>query len=200
MALSTWPTRCLGLWFVQLTHDKVELAHDKAVGRKQERNKGHEHQKFCQGPAQHNCPSVSVIAKPRTGPDKVELFQHQPSLTNQSVCCLIRWAKNYLWPSGRNPSQRRRTVATTGAAVNSQSRYHCEGLEQTLDKVIDQMALKGIFVLTKNSSCINAAAARNHGEDQTSIYETHLEIIALFFKAIAKDTLQSSGIWSCTSH
>lgn len=97
-------------------------------------------------------------------------------------------------------------MATAGTAGNSQSharlqsRYHCEGLEQTLDKVIDQMALKGIFVLTKNSSCINAAAARNHGEDQTSIYETHLEIIALFFKAIAKDTLQSSGIWSCTSH
>lgn len=131
---------------------------------------------------------------------KVKLFQHQLSLTNQSVCCQVRRAENYLWPSGRNPSQRRRTVATTGAAVNSQSRYHCEGLEQTLDKVIDQMALKGIFVLTKNSSCINAAAARNHGEDQTSIYETHLEIIALFFKAIAKDTLQSSGIWSCTSH
>ena len=97
-------------------------------------------------------------------------------------------------------------MATTGTAVNShsharlQSRYHCEGLEQTLDKVIDQMALKGIFVFTKNCSCINVTAARNHREDQISIYETHLEIIALFFKVIVKDTLQSSGIWSCTSH
>jgi len=56
------------------------------------------------------------------------------------------------------------------------------------------MALKWIFVLIKNCGCINMMAVWNRGEDEISIYETHLEIIALFFKAFVKDTLQSSGI------
>lgn len=54
------------------------------------------------------------------------------------------------------------------------------------------MTLKWISVLIKNCGCINMTAVWNQGEHQISIYETHLEVIALFFKAFVKDTLQNS--------